>query len=229
MSPGLKQRTRNLTADHHLKKLLTQRFKGEKQIEPVLWFSGDQANIVSAIVYHAALDRRRPVVAFASRHNANGQYLSSQQRLFKMVYSVLFQVLQVLEEDSSFAVVGVDKPFTELGLSIDSMSLALQYIEYVLGLLPECICIVYGWNFITIDAEEQVDVVLKDFLELFKRPSATAAEGDRGGLRLLLTTPGNCEMLQNLKNQLLSGFDLGGHVGSQGMRLCTILRGMEWD
>lgn len=41
MSPGLKQRTRNLTADHHLKKLLTQRFKGEKQIEPVLWFSGD--------------------------------------------------------------------------------------------------------------------------------------------------------------------------------------------
>lgn len=175
MSPGLKQRTRNLTADHHLKKLLTQRFKGEKQIEPVLWFSGDQANIVSAIVYHVALDRRRPVVAFAGRHNANGQYLSSEQRLFRMVYSVLIQLLQVLEEESSFAVVGVDKPFTELGLSIDSMSLALQYTKYVLGLLPECICIVYGWNFITIDAEEQVDVVLKDFLELFKRPRETGA------------------------------------------------------
>lgn len=81
--------------------------------------------------------------------------------------------------------VGVDGPFTELGLSMASMPLALQYIMYFLGLWPECHCIIDGWNFLSIDAEEQDRRVLSDFLDLFGRPAAasTATAAEEGQAR----------------------------------------------
>ncbi|KAI1408649.1 hypothetical protein F5Y13DRAFT_106702 [Hypoxylon sp. FL1857] len=235
MSTSLSTRVKGLCVDHHLKRKLTEWFTGKtangetpaQPIPPRLWLYGDQAGTISATVYTAALDRRRPAIAFAGRHSAGGQLLSAQERLFRMVYSLLFQLLQQLEDLSVFVVPGVDKPFTDLDVSMQSMPLALEYLSYFLSILPECICIVDGWNFIANDAEPAVKEVLRSFLDIFeKAPQPVDDLGSR--TRLLLTSRGNSQMLQGLGKEFVDRFDSRNHVGNSGQKLYTALLGIDW-
>ncbi|KAH7157946.1 hypothetical protein B0J13DRAFT_185010 [Dactylonectria estremocensis] len=224
MSLGLQTRVKNLLADHYIKRVFTEWYSGTSS--PRLWLYGDQAGTVSAIAYMAARDQRRPAIAFSGRHAAAGQLLTDQDRLFRMMYSLLFQLLQQFEGISILAVTGVDKPFTDLGLSMESMQLALKYMRYFLGLLPECVCIVDGWNFICNDAGPAVKQVLRGFLDLFEKPQANAADED-WYIRLLLTSPGSSSMLRDLGKDYVYSFDLKNHVGTGG-KLHTTLLGMDW-
>ncbi|KAI1504846.1 hypothetical protein F5X99DRAFT_370065 [Biscogniauxia marginata] len=226
MSASLRTRVKNLRVDHQLRRKLVEWFSGKTS--SLLWLYGDQASTISATIYTTALDRRRPVVAFAGQHIAAGQYLTGQDRLFKMVYSLLFQLLQQFDESLAFVITEVDKPFTELRLSTESMPLAMKYLGYFLSILPDCICIVDGWNFISNDADPIVRDCLKTFLDLFQK-LGTATGDDDGGVRLLLTSPGNSQMLRDLGKQAVDSFDLRNHVDTNsGLRLHTVLLGMEW-
>ncbi|KAK3370470.1 hypothetical protein B0H63DRAFT_564625 [Podospora didyma] len=227
MSPAMETRTRNLRADHQLKRKLTEWFGSGAC--PCLWLYGDQSDTVSAIVYATALDRRRPAIAFSGRHTEGGQQLTSENRFHKMVYSFLFQVLQQFDGISEpLVVTGVDGSFDELDLSMNSMPLALQYLGYFIHLLPECICIVDGWNFISNDAEPEVTALLRDFVGLFERPRPSA-DSSESWHRLLLTSPGNNILLRGLGKGMVDSFDLKNHVDTTGgMRLRMTLLGMEW-
>ncbi|KAM0418756.1 hypothetical protein ACHAPT_012354 [Fusarium lateritium] len=222
MSSGVQMKTMNLKVDHYVKGVFSKWFEGT--ISPRLWLHGDQAGTVSAIAYTAARDQRRPTIAFSGRHAAQGQLLTDEERLFRMVYSLLFQLLQHLEDISTLAVTGVDRPFTDLQLSIESMPLALKYMRYFLSLLPECIAVVDGWHFICNDAGDQVKQVLKSFLDLFEAPPGNDQDWY---IRLLLTSPGNSPMLRALGRTYVHDFDLRGRLNT-GSKLYTILLGMDW-
>ncbi|KAH7270920.1 hypothetical protein B0J15DRAFT_483697 [Fusarium solani] len=224
MSPSLRTKVINLKADHHVKNVFTSWYKGA--IPPRLWLHGDQAGTVSAIAYIAARDQRRPTIAFSCRHAADGRLLSGEDRLFRMVYSLLFQLLQQLEDIPTLAVTGVDRPFTDLQLSMESMPLALQYMRYFLSLLPECIVVVDGWHFISQDAGEHVKQTLKSFLDLFEKPQENAGDED-WCIRLLLTSPGNSSMLRELGQAYVHDFNLRGRLNT-GAKLYTILLSMDW-
>ncbi|OTA56644.1 hypothetical protein K449DRAFT_425227 [Hypoxylon sp. EC38] len=234
MSTSLNTRVKDLRVDHQLKRKLTEWFSGKTingetptpPIPPRLWLYGDQAGIISATVYTAALDRRRPVIAFAGRHSAAGRYLSAQDRLFRIVYSLLFQLLQQLEDVPVFVVPDVDGAFTELDVSMKSMPLALKYFAYFLSILPECVCIVDGWNFVANDAEPAAREVLRSFLDLFEKPQPVNNLDSR--TRLLITSPGNSQMLQALGKTFVDRFDSRNHVGSNGQKLYTMLLGIDW-
>ncbi|KAJ4310312.1 hypothetical protein N0V84_011029 [Fusarium piperis] len=169
MSPGLRTRIMNLKADHHVKNIFTSWYK--VTIPTRLWLHGDQAGTVSSIAYMAAQDQRRPTIAFSGRHAAGGRLLTDEEKLYRMVYSLIFQLLQQLEDIPSLVVTGVDRPFTDLELTMESMPLALN-------LLPECIIVVDGWHFISNDAGDQVKQILKAFLDLFQKPQAIAGDRD---------------------------------------------------
>ncbi|KXX75218.1 hypothetical protein MMYC01_207130 [Madurella mycetomatis] len=225
MNSGLQVRVKNLRADHHVKRIFTEWYSGI--ISPRLWLHGGEASTVSATVYAAALDRRRPAIAFASRHAATGHVLADQDRLYRMVYSLLFQLLQQFEGIPNLAVAGVSQPFTDLALSLESMPLALQYMRYFLDMLPECVCILDGWNFLSSDAGPAVKEVLKSFLDLFKKQPASAAEDD-SAIRLLLTSPGNSQILRQLGAEYVYSFDLENHIDTGMMKLRTTLLGIDW-
>lgn len=104
MNPGLRARALNLRADHHVKNVFTSWYKGT--IPARLWLHGDQAGTVSAIAYMAARDQRRPTIAFSGRHAAGGRLLTDKEKLYRMVYSLLFQLLQQLEDIPTLAVTG---------------------------------------------------------------------------------------------------------------------------
>ncbi|EEU46694.1 uncharacterized protein NECHADRAFT_77328 [Fusarium vanettenii 77-13-4] len=224
MNPGLRARALNLRADHHVKNVFTSWYKGT--IPARLWLHGDQAGTVSAIAYMAARDQRRPTIAFSGRHAAGGRLLTDKEKLYRMVYSLLFQLLQQLEDIPTLAVTGVDRPFTDLQLSMESMPLALQYMGYFLSLLPECIVVVDGWQFISQDAGEQVKQTLKNFLDLFENPPENSGDGD-WCIRLLLTSPGDSSMLRELGQAFVHGFNLRGRLNT-GAKLYIILLGMDW-
>lgn len=225
ISPGLQIKMNNLRADHHLKYKFTDWLSGKTS--PRLWLYGAQAGTVSAIIYTVALDRKRPIIAYAGRHAAAGQMLTDQDRLLGLVYSLLFQLLLQFEDDANFAVTGVDEPFTDLRLSMESVPLALKYMRYFLGLLPECVCIVDRWNFISNDIGPPVEKALKDFLDLFGKPSVGAANDD-WGMRLLLGSSGNSQMLRDLDKAYVDSFNVKDHVGVGVMKLRTTLLGIEW-
>lgn len=107
-----------------------------------------------------------------------------------------------------------------------SMPLALQYMGYFLSLLPECIVVVDGWQFISQDAGEQVKQTLKNFLDLFENPPENSGDGD-WCIRLLLTSPGNSSMLRELGQAFVHGFNLRGRLNT-GAKLYIILLGMDW-
>ncbi|KAI1388102.1 uncharacterized protein F4822DRAFT_430857 [Hypoxylon trugodes] len=234
MTTNLSSRVKDIQVDHYLKRKLEEWFSGQthdnKRTPPRLWLYGDKANIVSATIYTAALDRRLPILAFAGRHVAEGKYLAPEDRFYRMVYSLLFQLLQQFEDVPAIAITGIDRPFTELDLTMDSTPLALKYMAYFLSLIPECTCIVDGWNFISVDADATVKNILKMFLDMFEEPPGLADEIDSRP-RLLITSPGNSQMLRDVmgeKQGYVDGFNLRSHVGVNGSRLHTLLLGMEW-
>ncbi|KAK7402551.1 hypothetical protein QQX98_011689 [Neonectria punicea] len=128
MATGMETKSKNLQADPHLRKRLQEWFGG--QAPPRLWLYGDQVAMVSAAIYTAALDRKRPCIAFTGRHKSNGR---SQDSLFRMVYSLLFQLLLQFDDDSTLVVTDVDGSFKDLHLSMDSIPLALRFFKYFLG------------------------------------------------------------------------------------------------
>ncbi|RSL85402.1 hypothetical protein CEP51_003378 [Fusarium floridanum] len=154
MSARTENKVKNICGDFQLRRILGEWFSGQNP--PRLWLYGDQASTVSAAVYAAALDRRQPCIAFTGRHFAGTQQLNHQSRLFRMVYSLLFQILQQFDEDAILIVTDVDGSFTDLDLSMESMPLAISFLRYFLGLLPQCICIIDGWQFIGNSAENEV-------------------------------------------------------------------------
>ncbi|KAL6362076.1 hypothetical protein LRP88_05560 [Fusarium phalaenopsidis] len=224
MSAGLQTRVMNLKADHHVKNVFTNWYKGT--IPPRLWLQGDQAGTVSAIAYMAARDQRRPTIAFSGLRAAGGRLLTDKEKLYQMIYSLVFQLLRQLEDIPTLAVTGVDRPFTALQLSMESMPLALQYMRYFLSLLPECIVVVDGWHFISQNAGEHVKQTLKTFLDLFEKPQEDARDED-WCFRLLLTSPGNSSMLRELGQAYVHTFNLRGRLNT-GAKLYTILLGMDW-
>ncbi|UPK97353.1 hypothetical protein LCI18_008288 [Fusarium solani-melongenae] len=224
MNAGVRTKAMNLKADHHVKNVFTSWYKGT--IPARLWLNGDQAGTVSAIAYMAARDQRRPTIAFSGRHAAGGRLLTDEEKLYRMTYSLLFQLLQQLEDIPTLAVTVVDRPFTDLQLSMESMPLALQYMRYFLSLLPECIVVVDGWHFISQDIGEHVKQTLKTFLDLFEKPEDNARD-EYWCIRLLLTSPGNSPMLRELGQTYVHNFNLRGRLNT-GAKLYTILLGMDW-
>ncbi|KAI8681094.1 hypothetical protein NCS55_00359800 [Fusarium keratoplasticum] len=224
MSAGLQTRVMNLKADHHIKNTFSNWYKGT--IPPRLWLQGDQAGTVSAIAYMAARDQRRPTIAFSGRHAAGGRLLTDKEKLYRMIYSLLFQLLQQLGDIPTLAVTGVDRSFTDLQLSMESMPLALQYMRYFFSLLPECIVVVDGWHFISQDAGEHVQQTLNTFLDLFEKPQENTGD-EYWCIRLLLTSPGNSSMLRELGQAYVHDFNLRGRLNT-GAKLYTILLGMDW-
>ncbi|KPM37614.1 hypothetical protein AK830_g8976 [Neonectria ditissima] len=227
MTTGIETRSKNLQADPHLRKSLQEWFGGQNSLR--LWLYGNQVTMVSATVYAAAMDRRRPCIAFTGRHHSSGQQLNNQEILFRMVYSLLFQLLLQFDDDSTIFVTDVGGSFEDLDLSMNSMPVALRYFKYFLILVPQCICIIDGWQFIGNSAEGEVTKFLKDFLDLFQRPPGPVGVGgwDDSNL-LLLTSSGNSQILRDLGQNYVRGFSVTGHFASNGPRLYTSLLGMEW-
>lgn len=218
---------------------------------PVLWLyggdgrTGSQSANVSLGINTVMMSTKRATITFAARHNVSEELLGPGEQILRMVFSLLIQVLHLLEEaaiDTVPMVAGTHP--AELSWSSASISMALSHLKRYLGLLPDCICIVDGWNFICSDLSAEETGYVYDFLNIFSRstarPTSTAmgspmqidAEpGSKGsGVRLLLTSRANVPMLRQMSNDKVHGFDLGGHVGTSSgiLRLDTVLRGIKW-
>jgi hypothetical protein len=139
MNTKFSQRANSLKADNFVKNKFETWLAGKSR--PRLWLQGKSSSAISAIVYREAYERHRPIVAFACRHiGSAGEELSYEERLFKMVFSILFQLLHQFEEQNEIVVVtDVDGSFEDLAVSMDSMPLALKFMRNLLCLVPQCI------------------------------------------------------------------------------------------
>ncbi len=183
---------------------------------------------MSAILYNVALEKKRAIVAFASRHAENGKMLSYEERLFRMVYSILYQLLQQLPEESIFALPDMGGQFSDLKLSMESMPLALRYMKYFLDLIPQCIVLVDRFQYLSDGKNQTVDKCLKDFLDLFETPGGEY-EYREDGCRLLLSTFGKEGIVHGAeKDHKIVIFKVDNHVDRGPNSLISALRGEDW-
>jgi hypothetical protein len=209
----------NLKVDHVMKNKLSSWLddRGTQR----LWLYGKLATTLSAVLYKLALDKKVPVIAFASRRvDMKGVELSHEKRLINMVYSLLFQLLHQFEDDETFVVVDVGSSLGDLEASMKTMPAALKLMKYFLGFIPQCIVIVDGWQFLSNGDDIGVDECLKCFLELFHRPSGEN-QGAVDVRRLLITTPGAEPALNSLGKDCLDSLNVTAHVDKGLNKLST--------
>ncbi|KAF8859028.1 hypothetical protein BDZ45DRAFT_541724, partial [Acephala macrosclerotiorum] len=181
----------NLKVDHVLCTAITSWLTG--LASPRLCLQGTESTKVSAVIYNVALEKERAIVAFASRHAENGKMLSYEERMCQLVYSILFQLLQLLPEESTFAIPDMQGSFSDLDLFLESMPLALRYMKYFLDLVPQCIVLVDKFQYLSDSKNTNVDEYLKAFLHLFETQGAEGEYRD-DGYRLVLSTSGKERM-----------------------------------
>jgi hypothetical protein len=221
MSTKSFSRATNLKADHIVKNKLKSWLDGTSP--PVLWLSGSEAPTVSAIVCKVALQRKRPFVAVSIRHT--NVELSYEEHLYRMVYSILYQLLHQIENGTSI-VIDNGLPVLDLDFAMTSMSLALQLIGIILSLVPQCIVVVDGWHFIENGGQVSVQQYLKALLDLFSRDEGK--ETDLDGGRLLLTSLGPSSIITDLGTQHVSKLNVTEHVERGMLSLSTALSTIEW-
>ncbi|CZR58539.1 uncharacterized protein PAC_08431 [Phialocephala subalpina] len=217
----------NLKADHVLRTAITSWLAG--LTPPRLCLQGSSSTNVTGIFYHVALEKRRPIVAFACRFAEKGKLLSHEERLLQMVYSVLFQLLQQHPEGSSFDIPDVGGFFSDLNLSMESMPLALRYMKYFLDLVPQNIVILDKFQYLGTDGKSTlVDTYLRDFLNLFGNPGGEYQYQD-DGCRLLVSTYGKERIVHGMaKDEKMAICKVDDHVDRGSNKLMTTLRGEEW-
>lgn len=226
MNTKFSQRANSLKADNFVKNKFETWLAGKSL--PRLWLQGKSSSAISAIVYRVAHERHRPIVAFACCHiGSAGEELSYEERLFKMVFSILFQLLHQFEEQNEIVVVtDVDGSFEDLTVSMDSMPLALNFMRNLLCLVPQCIVVIDGWHFLGNGGDILVHNYLKDFLTLFDKPLGLDTDLDGG--RLLLTTLGSSSILSNLGKTYVDSLNVTQHVDKGFLLFSATLMGVEW-
>lgn len=140
MSPAMTRRAATVKTDHvennHIK------FWLGGVSPPILWLSGDDAATISAVIARAAQEGRRPCVAVSNRPSSEmSSDHSVQERLFGMMYSILYQLLQEID---GYKPLSGDQPIPshDLDASIISMHLTLSYIRDIILLVPRCVVVV---------------------------------------------------------------------------------------
>lgn len=193
---------------------------------PRLWLSGKSATTISATLFKILSEKGRRVLAFAGRHvDRQGDILSQERRLIQMVYSMIFQILQQLQDEESLLLVDVGGSFRELDATIQTLPLGLKILKYLLDVHPHCIVIVDGWDFLDKSNNTvQVNEFLRTFLDMFEQDLADGVEMDIYGNRLLLTTVGVSPTLSSLEKDYLGFLDVRNHTGKGPYKLSTIFQ-----
>jgi len=224
MSAAISTKVNNMRADFVLRNKFETWLSGVSS--HCLWLSGKSARTISAVVYKVGIDRMRPIAAVACRHvDAEGVEIKSEERLYRMIYSVLFQLLHLIEDDAA-VFEGPKERIGDLNTSITSMPVAMKMIENLLSLIPQCVVLVDGWHFVSdgnYDSTSSIQSYLRDFLGLFARE-----ERDVNGGRLLLTTPGSSIMLRDLPREVVDSLQVTQHIDKGPNKLSTLLSGLEW-
>jgi len=194
------------------------------------WLPGGKAaSTVSAIVYTVGIERNRPVIAVACRHvYGDGVQISAEERLCRMVYSVLFQLLYQIG-DNTVLLLDTGDSFGNFNASIASMLMALKMIRNLLSLIPRCVVIVDGWHFITEWSDDNkfiIEECLRDFMALFGDLSGGSRDFEGG--RLLLTTPGSLTVLRDIGTEIVDNLSVTQHIDKGQNRLSILLEGIEW-
>jgi hypothetical protein len=185
-----------------------------------LWLFGSKSTTLSAIVFDTARKRNRPVVAYPCRHISHAGCQNTEEDIsVGLVYSFIYQLLQQLPSDTVLDGWTRKEKFSVLDGTFDSVSDGIVLIKVLLKAVPDCCCIIDGFQNLGHSLDPRIKILLADLLALFQ-------EGRIGWL--LLTSSGPSPLLASFDKSALDRLDISKLVDSGRFILAMELMSLPW-
>lgn len=228
LSGRFSQSSRTLKADAVLMHKIRAWLSG--RASPRLWLLGKDYTTIGGIFFEVGRRSYTKIVAYSCRHQWNGRIQDHEARLVGLVYAFLYQLLSQMPEGIAVPEKIKDQGWDTLDGTLSTLEVAIGFLRVLIEMLPKCIAVVEGFQWLSDSTNGRVNQLLKELVELFGEAKGDAVEAL--GTRLLCLTKKNSEMLmdycQKYGQEYFSRLELERHVNKSGERFEQALLRAEW-